>query len=360
MQIVNEIKLDFCDVLIKPKRSKTVSRSKVDLSREYHFLNSEADWAGIPIIASNMDSTGTFAMADVLVKQFMCTCLHKHYSDKDLIDYFSKPMQGMLSQKLSKVFYTLGITEEDATKLDRVRSASDFFRPRLYCVDVANGYTDYFVNKVKELRDRVSKDSIIMAGNVCTPEMVQELLLVGKADIVKIGIGPGSVCTTRTTTGVGYPQLSAIIECADAAHGCGGHICADGGCVEPGDVVKAFAAGADFVMLGGMLSGTDECEGEWVYEMDGPVVRTDKKFLKFYGMSSKEANDKYAGGLKKYRAAEGKMEYIAHKGSVENVLQDITGGLRSACAYVGTDKLKDLSKCATFVRVNRTHNNCYS
>jgi GMP reductase len=359
MRIINEVKLDFCDVLIQPKRSKTVSRSKVDLNKKYKFLNACIGWNGVPIIASNMDSTGTFAMAYALAKHHMATCLHKHYENYKLEDYFCEEAMRNHGEDVDyrrqfSAFYTLGITKEDFEKLDEVKEKSII---KLYCLDVANGYSDYFVEKVRELREKVGKEAVIMAGNVCTPEMVQELLLVGKADIVKIGIGPGSVCTTRITTGVGYPQLSAIIECADAAHGCGGHICADGGCVDSGDIVKAFAAGADFVMLGGMLSGTDECDGEWTYWEHEPAQ---KKAFKFYGMSSKQANEKYSGGLKQYRAAEGKSEYIPYKGPVDKVIQEITGGLRSACAYVGTDKLKDLSKCTTFVRVNRTHNNCYS
>jgi GMP reductase len=187
-----------------------------------------------------------------------------------------------------------------------------------------------------------------MAGNVATPEMVQELLIQGRADIVKVGIGPGSVCTTRKMTGVGYPQLSAIIECADAAHGNKGHICADGGCRSPGDVAKAFGGGADFVMLGGMLAGTDECEGEWVIS-DGRKVA-----MRFYGMSSQEAQEKHLGGVKEYCAAEGKSVEVQYKGAVSDVLREVLGGLRSACAYVGADRLKDLPKCCTFVRCTRT------
>jgi len=189
-------------------------------------------------------------------------------------------------------------------------------------------------------------------------------LIFNGVDIVKIGIGPGSVCITRKIAGVGYPQLSAIIECADAAHGLGGHVCADGGCQMPGDIAKAFGAGADFVMLGGMFSGCDECEGDWEYNYeleevkqdDSEWVRKEKIALKFYGMSSKDAMEKYSGGVANYRAPEGKMVSVPYKGKVETVVQEILGGLRSACTYVGALKLKDLSKCTTFVKVNRTHN----
>ena len=351
MQIINDIKLDFQDVLIRPKRSKTVSRSKVDLTKTYKFLNSTATWTGVPIIAANMDSTGTFAMAEALSSEGMLTCLHKHYEFESLAEHFDQ----------QAMFYTMGIKDEDFAKLSDVRAVMGNCYPiKYFCMDAANGYTEFFQDRAKRLREAVGSDAVIMAGNVCTPEMVSELLISGAADIVKVGIGPGSVCTTRRVTGVGYPQLSAIIECADAAHGHGGHICADGGCREPSDVVKAFAAGADFVMLGGMLAGTAECEGDWL-DKDG--VRTEyehsRRELVFYGMSSKRANEKYSGGLKKYRAAEGKCVTVPYKGTVRNIIQEITGGLRSACAYVGTDKLRDLSKCTTFVRVNRTHNTVY-
>jgi len=367
MQIINDIKLDFDDVLIRPKRSKTVSRSKVSLNRSYQFLNSVAEWEGFPIIAANMDCVGTMAMAEALAKHNAMTCLHKHYEVSDLAKFYCS------SNKVAeRTFYTLGIKNKDFEKLGAVLNWKEWHTTiNHYCCDVANGYTDHFVNCVKRLRDLVGEQAIIMAGNVCTPEMVQELLISGGADIVKCGIGPGSVCSTRIKTGIGYPQLSAICECSEAAHGMGGHVCADGGCKTPGDVVKAFAAGADFVMLGGMLAGADECEGEWEYdtmilhpddqkclELEVPVLKK-KKSLKFYGMSSKEAQEKYNGGLKDYRAAEGKCVEVPYKGSALDIVQEIQGGLRSACAYVGTDKLKNLSKCATFIRCNRTHNRVF-
>ena len=216
-------------------------------------------------------------------------------------------------------------------------------------IDVANGYQESFVEHVKRMREKFP-NTILACGNVVTPEMTQELILNG-ADIVKIGIGSGSVCHTRIKTGVGYPQLSAIMECMDAAHGLGGHICSDGGCKTPADVAKAFAAGADFAMIGGMLSSTEECSGDWIYDKKG-----NKLSLKFYGMSSKEAMKKYNGGIADYKATEGKCVTVPYKGKVDGVIKEILGGLRSACSYVGTGKLKDLSKCTTFIRVNRTHN----
>jgi len=336
MRIDNDPKLDFDDVLIRPKRSEAPSRATVVLQREYRFLNSGATWKGIPIVASNMDTVGTMAMAKALGPEMM-TCLHKYYSEDKLIDFFSKDVHR------GSTFFTLGIKDDEFEKLRTVKSKADF---RFVCVDAANGYTKYFVERVKRIRETFP-DLTIMAGNVATPDMVQELLISGAADIVKIGIGPGSVCTTRMMTGVGYPQLSAIIECADAAHGLRGHVCADGGCRSPGDVVKAFAAGADFVMLGGMLAGHDECEGEWVEKDDKRVE------MAFYGMSSRTALDRYAGGRRDYRACEGREAAVPYKGPVKETIQGITGGIRSACAYVGATRLKDLSKCTTFVICHR-------
>jgi GMP reductase len=341
MRIDNDLKLDFDDVLIRPKRSEAPSRASVKLEREFRFLNSKATWSGIPIVASNMDTVGGMTMARAMSPP-MLTCLHKYYSVDELAEFLGTEPHGGHS------FMTIGIHDDDVARLDAVTSRTTL---RLACIDVANGYTEYFVDRVKRIREAFP-ELTIMAGNVATPEMVQELLISGAADIVKIGVGPGSVCTTRVKTGVGYPQLSAIIECADAAHGMRGHVCADGGCRTPGDVVKAFAAGADFVMLGGMLAGHDECEAEWT-ERDG------ERFMQFFGMSSKRAIEKYAGGLKDYRAAEGKETLVPYKGPVAGTLQEITGGLRSACAYVGASRLKDLTKCTTFVMCNRTHNTYY-
>jgi len=342
MRIDHDPKLDFDDVLIRPKRSEAPSRAAIILEREHRFLNSGTTWKGIPVVASNMDTVGTIAMAKALGPKMM-TCLHKYYSTATLIDFFKGDIHP------SSAFFTLGIKDDEFEKLRSVKAKADV---RFVCVDAANGYTKFFVERVKRIREEFP-NLTIMAGNVATPDMVQELLISGAADIVKIGIGSGSVCTTRIKAGVGYPQLSAIIECADAAHGLRGHVCADGGCRTSGDVVKAFAAGADFVMLGGMLAGHDECEGEWVEE-EGKRVG-----MNFYGMSSTTALDKHAGGKKEYRACEGKEVVVPYKGPVAETIQEITGGIRSACAYVGAARLKDLSKCTTFVLCHRTHNTIY-
>lgn len=364
VRIIDDVKLDFKDVLITPKWSDTPSRSDIQLERTYNFRNSGRSWTGVPVIAANMDSTGTFAMARALSPYKMMTSLHKHYSVKSLVNFFGNATPEILSN----TFYTLGIGQDDIDKLDKV--VAEIGRDRIinYTIDVANGYTEYFLSSVKAFRRKFPQCNI-MAGNVATPDIVHSLLLSGSADIVKCGIGGGSVCTTRLVAGVGFPQLSCVLDCADAAHGVGGQICSDGGITDPGDIGKAFGAGAHFVMLGSFLSGTDECEGEWIEKREvitpedgGPLVSTGeivKTHLKFYGMASKEANNKYYGGVASHRAAEGKCVMVPYKGPVSEIAQRILGGLRSTCTYVGAKKLKNLSQCTTFVKVNRTHNTIY-
>ena len=376
MRIESEVKLDFSDVLIKPKRSTLGSRKEVDLRRSYTFRNYDPDfpenterhghYSGVPIMASNMDGVGTFEMADALIKQELFTCLVKTYSAPELVEYFTT---GNGLAKRCYVAMSIGIAEQDLEKLDKVMSLNPL---KFLCIDVANGYSERFATTVEQIREKYP-ELVIIAGNVVTGEMTEELILSG-ADIVKVGIGPGSVCTTRIKTGVGYPQLSAIIECADAAHGLGGHIIADGGCSSSGDVAKAFGAGADFVMLGGMLAGHDEGGGDVVtkfyqtdqinYEVQQHLsnekhVIEEKSFVTFYGMSSDTANIKHFGGLKDYRSSEGRTVKIPYKGQVSNTVQDILGGIRSACTYAGAKKLKDLSKCTTFIRVNNQYNKIF-
>lgn len=342
MRIQNEVLLDFSDVLISPKRSQSPSRKNVNLKRSFKFLNSGVEWEGVPIIAANMSTIGTMNMAKAFYKHSMTVCLHKYYSINQLVNFF----------KENEAFYTIGIKDEDLEKLNEFVKLYGK-HPKYICVDVANGYTKYFVEKCKQIRDKY-QNSVIMAGNICTPEMVQELLISGGVDIVKVGIGGGSACTTRIVTGVGIPQFSAVVNCADAAHGLKGHIVSDGGCVHTGDICKAFGAGADFVMLGGMLGGHEECEGNW--ELDG---KGNKKFLEFYGMSSKEAMNKFNGGQNNYRASEGRSTKVPYKGLVEDTILEILGGIRSSCTYVGTENLKDFSKCCTFNVVNNTHNRVF-
>ena len=331
MRIIDDTKLDFDDVLISPKRSQLTSRKDADLTRKFTFKHSSDIWTGIPIVASNMDHTGTLQMNQVLEQYDMLTALCK----------FQPWIPFHLNSSLPNLIQTVGLDQN----LDNLH----YDDSEWICLDVANGYTERFNDYVTLMRKHeATKEKIIIAGNVCTPEATEQIILAG-ADIVKIGIGPGSVCTTRKMTGVGYPQLSCIIECADAAHGLGGHVMSDGGCAVPGDIAKAFGAGADFVMLGGMLAGHDECEGE---------VENDT--MTFYGMSSDDAQIKYYGEKQSHRAAEGKKVQIPYKGYVRDTVQDILGGLRSACTYAGAKNLKALPKCTTFVKVNRQLNEVYS
>jgi GMP reductase len=342
MHLEQTIKLDYDDVLIRPKRSALPSRAEVDIQREFVFRHSGHRYKGIPIVASNMDTVGTIEMADALGPLGLSVALHKYYSVDTLAAFFT-------ARPESAHFYSMGITRADHDKFERVlaRAGSAI---RNVCIDVANGYSESFVRFVEAFR-RDHPALTLMAGNVVTGEMTEELILSG-ADIVKVGIGPGSVCTTRITTGVGYPQLSAVIECADAAHGLNGLICADGGCTVPGDIAKAFGGGADFVMLGGMLAGHDESAGD-VVERDG------KRYKRFYGMSSETAMIKHAGGVAEYRAAEGKEVLLECRGPVAATVQQILGGVRSACTYVGARRLKELTKRTTFVRVRAQANDIF-
>jgi GMP reductase len=337
MRIEDEVKLDFKDVLIRPKRSTLSSRQEVDLNRTYQFKHSGKVWTGVPIMAANMDGVGTLTMAEELYNHRMFTCLVKSYDESDLGDTV-----GTIGGNYFAV--STGTSERDFQRLSRIINA--YPEIHFICIDVANGYSERFGDYVADVREAFPHCTII-AGNVVTADMTQELILRG-ADIIKVGIGPGSVCTTRIQTGVGYPQLSAIIECADAAHGLGGHIIADGGCTCPGDVSKAFGAGADFVMLGGMLAGHDEGGGEI---KDGKVT--------FYGMSSDTAMNKHHGGIAEYRSSEGRTVTVPYKGPVRDTVLDLLGGVRSTCTYVGAPSLKQLSKCTTFIRTNKQYNDIF-
>ena len=336
MRIENDIKLDLDDVLIRPKRSTLSSRSEVVLERKFK------DFEGIPVVAANMDTTGTIEVANVLAQYKMMTCLHKHYDIEILYDFFFTPQD--------YAAYSMGITDADVHKWNTLKSKLPKGNIKYVCIDVANGYTERFIEFVRRFKEE-NPEIVLIAGNVVTGDVTEQLILAG-ADIVKIGIGPGSVCTTRIKTGVGFPQLSAVIECADAAHGLGGRIMADGGCKSSGDVAKILGAGADFVMLGGMFAGHEESGGETVVE-DGEMYKT------FYGMSSDTAMDIHAGGMSDYKASEGKTVKIPFKGTITNTVNEILGGLRSACTYVGAKELRELSKCTTFVRVNNTHNRIF-
>lgn len=332
MRIEAERKLDFDDVLIRPKRSSLKSRAEVDVTRTFKMPHAKCEVTGVPVIAANMDTVGTIGMAKALGGFKIYTALHKHYALDTLV---SAGLPGEFT------FVTFGI--DDPAKIADVMQKLSNRGINKICLDVANGYTEFFVDFVRGVRKH-NPDKVIMAGNVATPDMTEALILAG-ADIVKVGIGPGSACMTRAMTGVGYPQLSSIIECADAAHGLGGFICADGGCKMPGDVAKAFGGGADFVMLGGMFAGhAESLDDEQLKSLD----KNNGKVC-YYGMSSEVAMDKYSGGVAQHRASEGRVVEIDYKGPVKDTVQDILGGLRSACTYVGAARLKELTKRTTFV-----------
>ena len=387
MRIDQDVKLDYKDVLIRPKRSTLSSRKQVQLERRFTFRNYDPDfpdniedhhYRGIPIMASNMDGVGTFAMADKLAEGGIFTCLVKTYSVEQLVEYFNSN----IPERTNNVAMSIGTSDDDFHKLVDVQ-AEVCDQLKYVCMDIANGYSNHFAQHVLKVR-KAFPHIVIIAGNVVTGEMTEELILAG-ADIVKVGIGPGSVCTTRIQTGVGYPQLSAVMECADAAHGLGGHIIADGGCTCPGDVAKAFAGGADFVMLGGMLAGHDEGGGEVITKQyvtnelaspeelqlknrvdlgrtwdSGNHIIERKQFVQFYGMSSDAANTKHFGGLKDYRSSEGREVLVPYRGEVARTVQDLLGGIRSTCTYAGAMKLKQLSKCTTFVRCTQQFNAVYA
>lgn len=366
-KIINEIKLDFDDVLIRPKRSTLNSRSEVNLVRSYSFKYSPRKLLSSPIMVANMDTVGTISMGKSLSVHQAVTCLHKHYDEDVLVNLFVQP--------IDLIWYSTGTSKKDIERLERIFAtiiASGGYLPNI-CLDVANGYTEQFVKTATHIR-KLFPEVILMAGNVVTPEMTEELIIHGKADIVKVGIGSGSVCTTRLKTGVGYPQLSAVMECADAAHGLGGHICSDGGCKVVGDIAKALGGNSDFVMLGSFFAGAEECEGEWKYEwlcgqgtsnefwqpFDPEVQTTKRKVsLKYYGMSSKNAMNKHHDGIADYRTDEGKCVTVPYKGTAQEIVMDIYGGLRSACSYIGANNIKDFGKKTTFIQVNNTHNKIY-
>jgi GMP reductase len=340
MKILDDIKLDFTDVLILPKRSEYSSRSEVSLERTFKFKYSPHTWTGVPIMVSNMDTTGTIEMALEMQKHKILTCLHKYYTLDDLKDTCIDIRYCAIST---------GISESDLENLDKIVK---LLKPYFICIDVANGYMSKFIETCRKIREKYP-ETILIAGNVCTSQGVLELVMEGKVDIVKVGIGSGSCCTTRKQTGIGMPQLSAVVECADTAHGLDAHIISDGGLQVVGDFSKAYGAGADFVMSGSMFAGHTESGGKLIEE-------NDRKYKVFYGMSSSTAMNKYSGGVAHYRSSEGKTVKIDYRGDVKNTILDICGGIRSTMTYIGAKKIKDIPKCTTFIRVNRQLNQIYN
>ena len=356
MTINNDIKLDFSDVLILPQKSNLSSRKEVDLVCTYTFKHSKQTYSGVPIMAANMDGVGTFEMHRALAMHKIFTCLVKSYTSADFKDQYLDYEHFAIST---------GTSKNDLDNVDAI--LSDFPRIKFICVDVANGYSKHFVSVISAIRIKYPNITII-AGNVVTPEMTQELIHAG-ADLVKIGIGSSAVCTTRVKTGIGYPQFSAVFECSKAADELGARIISDGGCTCPGDLAKAFGAGSDFVMLGSMLAGHNEGGGSlirrsyltdrWSEASNSPIIET-KHFVQFYGMSSDTAMHKHHGGVADYRSSEGRTVEIPHRGNVAITISDILGGLRSCCTYTGSSNLNQLSTNASFIRVNNQFNNQFA
>lgn len=344
MKIETDTKLDFNDVLIRPKRTKLSSRSEVNLEREIYFPISKQKWRGVPIIAANMDTVGTYDVYKVLSKHKIITAFHKFYTLRDF-----ENMEGLDPDYFA---ISTGISDYDFTKLKEIMDRNFGSRVKFICIDVANGYMEKLVEFCKNVRE-MYPNKILIAGNVVSREVTEELILNGGVDIVKVGIGPGSACLTRTQTGVGMPQLSAIMECADAAHGVNGFIIGDGGITCPGDLAKGFGGGADFIMIGGQFAGHDENPGE-IQEING------EKYKLFYGMSSEKAMQKHYGKMDKYRSSEGRCIKIKYKGSLEETVLNYLGGLRSTCTYINAKNIKNISKCTTFIKTNRQLNTIFA
>lgn len=340
-RILQSEELDYSDVLILPARSTITSRSEIVLEREITFKHSQRTWKGVPLACANMDNLASFQMADTLAKYKILTCLTKHYYSHELVTYFNNPLTD-----LDYVSYSMGISDGDLNKFNNFKKEVN--EVRFVNIDTPNGYMERFVDFCRNFKKENPLITII-AGNVCTGEMVEELALNG-VDIVKAGIGGGAQCTTRMKSAIGRPMVSMILECADKAHHHGIQLMADGGITSPGDACISFAVGADFTMVGSQWSATLET-GADIIEEDG------KQFMMFYGMSSSEAQKTHeAGGLKSYRASEGRVSKIPYRGSIHPIIQDYLGGLRSCCSYTGSHTLKSLPKKATLVKVNNRLN----
>ena len=371
-QILSEIYLDYSDILIKPKMGNNLSsRKDVNLTREYVFKRGQIR-KGLGIFNANMATVGNFETAKHLLKAGMFATLHKFYTAEELIDF----MRQCQNEKIdySNLFISIGIKNgiRELDKLKEIEDSAMWFKPNI-CIDAPNFYIDKAFEVLKHCRE-LFPESVIMCGNIASSDICHKLL--DYADILKVGIGPGSVCRTRSVTGCGVPMVSCILDCADVVHSVGGMICADGGIVEVGDICKAFALNADFVMSGGMFAGTDEAEGEVIEKcyktneyaidmIDGSKPIPDqplydiKKYKLYYGMSSTLANNKFAGGMSNYKASEGREAFIPYTGSLDKILQDIKGGIASACTYIGAANVKDMSKCATLIKVNHTINKVF-
>jgi GMP reductase len=357
-KIINENKLDFDDVLIVPQRSTLTSRSEINLERTFYFYHSPRIWTGVPIMCANM-SFCSFDMAKSMASHKMIACLHKYHTVDQLYDYFTKH-----PENIEYTFVSIGYKKSDLNHLLQLKDKLNK-QPNI-CIDVPNGHMDVFVEYCKKVRNQFP-ESIILAGNVTNTSSTQELIIYGGVDIVKVGIGGGSACTTRFLTGCGMPQLSACLENSYVAHGLQngskklGLICSDGGHKNAGDVSKALCAGADFIMLGGYFAGTDPCEGEWElggsYSTEVSSGKKTKGRFTYYGMSTHHSQDLFEDGTKNYRASEGTKIIVQYKGTIENVAQELLGGIRSCCCYIGASNIKHMVRCGQFCKVSKVHNN---
>lgn len=371
-QILSETYLDYSDILIKPKMGNNLSsRKDVNLIREYKFKFGQIR-KGLGIFNANMATVGNFETAKKLLKVGMFATIHKFYTAEEIIAF----MRQCQNEKIdySNLFISIGIKNgiRELDKLKEIEDGAMWLKPNI-CIDAPNFYIDKAFEVLEHCRE-LFPESVIMCGNIASSDICHKLL--DYADILKAGIGSGAVCLTRKMTGCGVPMVSLILECADIAHAVGGMICADGGITEVGDICKAFALNADFVMSGGMFAGTDEAEGEVIEKcyktneyaidmIDGSKPIPDqplydiKKYKLYYGMSSTLANNKFAGGMSNYKASEGREAFIPYTGSLDKILQDIKGGIASACTYIGAANVKDMSKCATLIKVNHTINKVF-
>ena len=379
-QILSETYLDYSDILIKPKMGNNLSsRKEVNLIREYKFKHGQIR-KGLGVFNANMATVGNFETAKKLLKAGMFATIHKFYTAEEIVNF----MRECQNEKINydNLFISIGIKNgvNEINKLKEIDNSGLWPSTRNICIDAPNFYINKALETLHWCRNTfMNKDLVIMCGNVASGDVIHKLL--EDTDIIKIGIGSGAVCTTRKMTGCGVPMVSLILECADIAHSVGGMICADGGIVEVGDICKAFCLNADFVMSGGMFAGTNEAEGEIIekcirsneyeYEHIWDIKHQDlytepnkpkfeyKKYKLYYGMSSTLANNKFAGGMKDYKASEGREVLIPYTGNLDAILQNIKGGIASACTYIGASKVKDMSKCATLIKVNHTINKVF-
>ena len=355
MNIVKEEQLDFDDVMIMPKPSTVESRKDTTIVRPFKFKWTDKVIEGNPAIAANMTTTGTFEMANELQKHQMFCALHKHYSPEEVIRFLEENKRNFGTNDY--IFIGTGLRQGDFENLKKIMATG---LCNNICLDAPNGYIQGFVQHLNRLR-HTFPHSIIMAGNVVTPEKTFEILQNG-ADVVKVGIGSGSACSTRVKTGVGRPQLSTILDCVSSAKRYGGLICSDGGIQKPADYVKAIAAYADFVMMGGYLAGCSEAGGDLICRHiktgeqmpSGREETRIREYKMFYGMSSEYAQkNHYRNGMPSYRASEGIVSLVPHKGPVRDTIQDLEGGLRSAMTYTDSRTIDEFQRNVEFYKVRR-------